>query len=522
MALHIKNSNTLHFVQRHTGLVLFFTMFIIALFSYQEYGIGWDETIQHKTGIINLDYITSTNDSLLDYYDRDYGIAFELPLVILEKTFRLKDTRDIFLMRHLVTHLFFLLGAFFCFQLVDFLYKNKWLASIAFLLLVLHPRIYGHSFFNPKDVPFLSMFIISLYFTALAFHRKTLRSFIMLGISVGLLINMRIMGIMLLTLIGAFLLIDMILEKKYRFHLKLGVAIILTSCITLFVSWPYLWNSPFGNFHQAWSNMSHFRWAGSVLFQGRMIKATQLDWYYIPVWFLITTPIIYIISGGLGIGALIISIMRKPIQFLRNNKSRNNLLYLLCFMLPIFAVIYLKSVLYDGWRQMFFIYPSFVLLIVYGLNLILKRIKHIRPVIPVMITLVMIVPVAVTMYNFYPFEHVYFNPLVNSNPPEKLRKTYDLDYWGLSYKQSLSYILANDSAKSIHIAVANEPGKLNLSMLHIADRQRINISKMGKAKYFVTNYRWHPDDYDGINGTSFYAIKRNNSTISEVFKLNTK
>ncbi|MBL4734504.1 MAG: glycosyltransferase family 39 protein [Flavobacteriales bacterium] len=232
-------STYLIFSQRHLGVILLFTMCVIALFSFDEYGIGWDELRQRETGMINWRYIFSDDPGLLTYQDRDYGVAFELPLVMIEKTFNLTDTRDVYLMRHLVTHLFFLLGAFFCFKLVDFLYQNKLLATVAFLLIVLHPRLYAHSFFNSKDIPFMSMFVICLYFNAIAFRKKTVNHFIVLGISIGLLINLRIMGALLPCCIFLFLIVDAAKEKEYMHHLKLGLILLGTSAVVLYTTWPF-------------------------------------------------------------------------------------------------------------------------------------------------------------------------------------------------------------------------------------------------------------------------------------------
>ena len=171
------------FIHRHIGPILFFIAFLIALLSFDEYGLGWDEPQQRGTGKVCYDYVFSEDSNLLRWSDRDYGVAFELPLIILEKTFNLTDSRSIYLMRHLVTHLFFLLGCYFLFRLIDYLYNNKLLSTIGFLLLVLHPRLYSHSFFNTKDIPFMTMFIISIYYSVKALDKKTVLSFIKSGIS---------------------------------------------------------------------------------------------------------------------------------------------------------------------------------------------------------------------------------------------------------------------------------------------------------------------------------------------------
>ena len=75
--------------------------------------------------------------------------------------------------------------------------RYRWIARFALLIFLLHPRIYAHSFGNSKDLPFLAMFIIALYLLERAFRRDTIGGFVLLGIAVGLLTNLRIMGIML-------------------------------------------------------------------------------------------------------------------------------------------------------------------------------------------------------------------------------------------------------------------------------------------------------------------------------------
>ena len=92
------------------GILLFLIALLIGLLTYQDYGISWDEAISRNNGILSFDYIFNNDESLLIYKDRQYGVGFELVLVFLERWMKLKDTRDVFLMRHLVTHIFFLIS----------------------------------------------------------------------------------------------------------------------------------------------------------------------------------------------------------------------------------------------------------------------------------------------------------------------------------------------------------------------------------------------------------------------------
>lgn len=503
-------------IKHNLGLILLTFTCIVSIFIFKDYGISWDEDTQRETGKLTYEYIFNDNQELLNWPDKDYGVAFELPLYMLEKALNLKDSRDIYLSRHLATHLFYLVGAFFLFLLIDLLYKNKWLATIGFLLLVLNPRIYAHSFFNTKDIPFMAMFIICLYLNAKAFKTKQIKYFILLGFSYGLLINLRLMGALLPFLSTLFLFFDYWIEKD-KTNLKLWLILTVISCLTLYVSWPYLWNNPFFNFYEAFRNMSKFRWGGHVLFNGDITKSRLIGWKYIPTWFSITTPILYLMSGLFGTVILVYYFIKSPYNYLRNILNRNFLVFLICFFGPVFVVIVLRSVLYDGWRQLYFIYPSFILLCVYGLH---HGFKNGYKKTVLIITFLALFFASKFMVENHPLQHVYFNSLVDTNTPEHLRLQFELDYWGTSYKQSYDYILNNDASKRITVKVENIPGTLNRLILPKNERNRIQlVETIEEADYFITNYRGHYQDYDGLESNKWHSIKVYNNSVNAIYKL---
>jgi len=102
--------------------------------------------------------------------------------------------------------------------------------------------------------------------------------------------------------------------------------------------------------------------------------------------------------------------------------------------------------------------------------------------------------------------------------PEYIRKHYEQDYWGVSYKQIFEYILAKDPSDSIKINVNNN-AIYSKQIIKQKDRNRLNFVSFEEADYFVTNYRYHPQDYIELVRMRFYSIKVNNSTINEVFKM---
>lgn len=493
------------------------------LLVYEDFGVAWDEPQQRLIGQINYDKLIGANDDLSTFGDRFYGPVLEIGLIGLERLFHLEDTRDIYIMRHLFTHLLFLFSALVLFLLIDLIFDNKWLATIGFLMLVVNPRIYAHSFFNSKDIPFLTMFIICFYLAALAFRRYKYGLFLLLGITTGLLTNLRIMGILFALIILLFLLFDIVVEKSG----KAGRNRIFTSLflflgafvLTLIGTWPYLWPDPTGNFVNSFDYMSVFFWDSPVLFQGSTVPAPELPWYYPFVWFGISNPLVYFVMGIVGMIAFSFSFFQNPISFIRNTERRNMLLYMICLLGPLVAVLALNSVLYDGWRQLFFIYPSFILITVFGLTS-LKRIR--LKYIGVLLMIVGIVSGTYAMIRNHPFQQVYFNCLVNRNEPGYLRTHYEMDYWGVSFRQALRDVLERDSSEIINIHHPAVVKVQSVLILPKEQRERIKFTTFEDADYFITNYRWHPAEYAEPALSKVDSGMVYQSKVYSVFKIDTK
>ena len=127
-----------------------------------DYGVGLDEETHRNTAISNVEYVMGDGDALPIRHERFYGLVIDLPLLLMERALGLQDRRDIYRMRHLLMHLFYIVGGLFCGLLVYRMFGSRWVALLGILLFLLHPRLYAHSFFNVKDVPFTAMFVIRL------------------------------------------------------------------------------------------------------------------------------------------------------------------------------------------------------------------------------------------------------------------------------------------------------------------------------------------------------------------------
>ncbi|MBS1739716.1 MAG: glycosyltransferase family 39 protein [Bacteroidetes bacterium] len=504
------------------ALFLFAIFLFIGISTYQDYGISWDETSQREIGLTSYRYIFEGDHTLDNYIERDHGVGFELPLIMIERALRLSDSREIYLMRHIVSHIFFLFGCLCAFFLAQRRFQRIWISCLAFLMLAMHPRLYAHSFFNSKDIPLLVMFMVSLLLWDMVLERKKTSWVLILGVAVGYTMSIRLLGIVLVAGISFFLLLNAIQARFQKSTTKstsplhwLGILFIflLTSSLSLYAFFPTLWAHPFHSIVACFESLSHFRWESNVWFQGVWILSFQLPASYLPVWIGITTPVLWLLLGCIGIGMVIVSAIFYPYQSWLNLDQQQTLLWLFCTLAPIVAVIVQHSVVYDDWRHVYFIYPSFIMLACLAIHRLSK--KKLAPIIATYLCL-QIGFLARHIISLHPFEQVYFNRLV-SHDNEYLRYHYELEYWGTSCFQGLEYLIAHAPQREIKIAWGKDPLNNNVNMLQKQDRDRIQFVDEKDADYYVTFFRDHPEDYHYSN--IFYEIKREGSTILRIYAL---
>ena len=114
------------------------------------------------------------------------------------------------------------------------------------------------------------------------------------------------------------------------------------------------------------------------------------------------------------------------------------------------------------------------------------------------------------MIKNHPYQNVYFNFL----PGKNIETKFELDYWGLSNKQALEFILKNDSKPIIKIGAAGpislENSKQILSPL---DKKRITISENEESDYIIDNYI----TWNGKYKKERHKIPKNFKTYKEIF-----
>ena len=364
-------------IAAHWPLLAVCALFLFAgALTLDDYGTWVDTWSQRAIGNAALDYLAGDGERAFEQlhfsWDRYYGAVFEAPLVLGERILGLEHERDVYLSRHLLTHSFFLAGGVFCYLLVLRLFNSRALALVAMVLFLLHPRLYAHSFFNSKDVPFLTAFTISLYLVHRAFRRDTLGAFLLCGVGVGLLVNLRIMGVVLFAAVLVLRGLDLAFAgnaEERRRVLLTGGAFALAAALTFHASLPVLWSDPAGQFGEWARTLNAHPNAIYKLFRGEWLYSRgELPWDYVPVWVGITTPPATLLLALAGAVALAGGGLRGPREIVRNGPLRFGILLAVLPVATVAAIVVLDSNVYDHWRHLFFLYAPLVLLAIMGLR----------------------------------------------------------------------------------------------------------------------------------------------------------
>ena len=466
-----------------------------------DYGVSFDEPTQRHIARANADYIATGDISALadeNIIHRFYGIVLEMPLLLVERALGLQDSRHIYLMRHLLAHLLFIAGGFACGILAYRMTGGRWVALLAMLMFMLHPRLYVHSFVNTRDIPFAALLAIALYLTHRAFRRDTLSAFLLCGIGVGLAINLRVFGLMLPPMILAMRALDMWQAgRAERMRILLTSAAFLAAALaTAYIIHPYYWENPLRLIEGVRALSQNPNNYSINLFMGETYMSDAVPWNYIPVWFAITAPPATLLLGALGSAAVCRQAIMRPLDALRDREVRFLILLLGCCALPVAVVIALESKLYSGWRHMHFLWTPFCLLAAVGLSALASggaakeaaggiaarlpgwirggvRLHTARQPLAYGIAGFGLITTLTSMAALHPNQQVYFNALADTNTPGALAKRYDLDYWRLAQRQSLEYLLARYPDDTLRVWPKNRQTQI----LPQSDRDRLIVSE---------------------------------------------
>lgn len=504
---------------------------------FSDYGVSWDEPIDRRNGLVSLRFVTSLVapqwtesqtllhgvPSIRDYPDNDHGVLFELPLALYDVLRPGTDLRTYYLVRHAAVFLVSLLGVWALYKLATLRFRDERLGLVAAGLLVLSPRFFAESFYNGKDLVFVGLFTLGIYTLVRLLERPTWRRAVVHGLATAAATDVRILGLLLGPFTLALLALLLLSDASGPARRALGRAALvylLALAAGVVAGWPYLWEHTLEHLAAAFASLSHFYWQGNLLYMGKVMAGSSIPWHYALVWMSITTPVAYQVAGLLGLGVVAVRLISHPWATLRTAAGRLDFLTAGWLVAPLGLVIGLHSVIYDGWRHLYFVYPALLLLAVQGGLAVARLARPGSAGRPLALGLGLLAGAEVLltagrMMRMHPHQQTYFSYL----PGPLAERLFERDYWGLSIRQGLAYLVAHQPTGPIYLdtpvwTLVNS----NKIWLPEADRSRLIEGPGQPGRYFLTFYRCKGTPYSPSVGEPVYHLRPDGVTILSIFQ----
>lgn len=498
-------------------IILFSLFFLIGLITFKDYGVHIEEKFHRSNGLYWLNYLLNFTEfetlknislqklesiGLEDYslssviHYNKYGVIFDLPVAFIEIIFNIENTQDFYHLKHFLSFFLFFFSSIVFYKIINNRYRSFNISLIGTLLYVLSPRIYGDSFFY-KDILFLSLVTFSIYYVFLCLDKFSYKNLAIFSFLSAICISTRIIGIFLpVSFLIVIILSQGIRKEGKNFYIKC-LFYISSLIFILILHWPYLWSSPIDNFISLFSQLKNDIVDFKILFNGDFVNNRNLPYKYIPFWIGLTSPVIHLILFCFGFS---IYLKRFFFRFTsikeksnyddnwRGGSERKDFFILFNIITIILFLITFNVGLYNGWRIIYFINIFLIYFATYGFYIVLFLLKKASYKFLLNISLFFLLIILITrMAEYHPYQSIYFNVLV----PNKIKNSYEIDYYGLAGTRFLKKISSiKPKEKLIKIAVASHtPLQRSLEALNEMDKRTIKIvgQEYNSADYIFKN-----------------------------------
>jgi hypothetical protein len=432
------------------ALAVLVALAVIAVLTFDDYGLGWDDYAHSHYGELLYSYYSS---GLVDkrafafsnlFY---YGGGFDLAASVLDRF----TTTDLFESRRLMGAVVGLLGLFVVWRLARRI-AGPIAGVSALILLAITPLYWGHMFINAKDTPFAVAMIFLLYTLVRAFDeypRPKPLTIILFGLALGLLIGTRLIGGIAILFAGTALLVLLLAEARTLGFLpasrraatlvgSLALSLPLAYVVMALV-WPYAVQAPLNPF-KAFAYYSNF-WEKpwKELYDGMLISIPQMPRSYLPKLCLLKIPEIvgaFAIAGAAGSLVAIIRGIGTPA------KRAALALLVAAALFPILLAIITRPVLYNGIRHFLFVVPPMAVLAGVASAWLFEKLNAYRRPAALAALAIFTLSIGITiadMVRIHPYQYALFNRVAGG--VQGAADRYMIDYWALGFKEASETLL---------------------------------------------------------------------------------
>lgn len=381
-------------------------------------------------------------------YEPQHGAIFDVIAVIFERIFK-----HYWYTHAVIIGLSGVVGVV-AIALCGYELGGPWAALLAALGLWLYPRYFGAIFNNPKDVPFTTAMTWVLWSVLLLMKRWESKKYFwyaaLTGVLIGIAASIRVTAviwypILLLMLYGGFAKVGLQALREGKSELLLrkavyaGIVIGFASLLAMIILWPYITLNPLSHLIESIQVMSKYPWNGTVLFAGKTYAAADIPRWYAPWWLVIGSPPVLVLCFALGC-------LKIGFSFAKNHFIDARLAVVaMAFFVPLIAIVAMHSVLYGSLRQFLFLVPPMILIaayvVVWACRVCVKYWIKGLPLLLITGLLLSYALVVRDMARLYPYEYVYFSPIVGGLPGAA--NSYETDYWGSCQASSAQWLASN-------------------------------------------------------------------------------
>ena len=432
------------------GIYLSITTGITSDESFEQ--LNWDKNVSGIISLLNFGHY----DEFLRYLDKYHGIAFHyisqpIQFFLSNLVSNLNEVSNFgghLMAKHSTVFLIFSLSGIYFFRLINKITQNLFFSYLSTSLYLLYPYLFGHSLFNMKDIPFLSVWLITTYYFLtiiedIYFEKKLeYKKLIFISFLTAYLISIRILGILiflqvLISLIILFNIKDIKLSSFIKNYYKKFSISLFMLVLFVYLMNPIFWLDPY-EFVNSIKWMSNYFNNICTLTLGDCMNSLSLPSSYYFIWLFFKLPIL-----------IILGIITFPLVEKKIFKNDLHTIYYgtYCFsaLAIVFLFILLRVNIYDEIRHIMFILPLLFLVGLINLFFINKKISSFLCILTVI---------------FFVFENISLNPYqytwLNSFAKfTKIEKNFEIDYWGVSgknlSKKVIGYTRDNNLSKDICI-----------------------------------------------------------------------
>ena len=148
-----------------------------------------------------------------------FSLPFELIFNLIFSNLDLTELGQTLMLKHPSIVIIFTISGIYFQKILNFIVQNKTYASLSAIFYLSYPYLLGHSFFNFKDIPFMSIWVICTFYiikiSNIFFKRNEIKNLdlFLLAILTSFLISIRISGILIFFEFFVFVLITYQISK---------------------------------------------------------------------------------------------------------------------------------------------------------------------------------------------------------------------------------------------------------------------------------------------------------------------